>query len=213
MNQIDICNQALALLGDRRITRLDDAAQQSDPLARYCAEFYPTARREALAAHRWSFAKASAVLVRREDVPAIGKFTYTHVRPTACLRVMTLLQGQTLVDGVPTVYAGGIDSFELVGKDIKSNHLHVALEFIQDVITPADWSPHFVPAVVTLLASYLAGPIADDDRKSGQLRDLYERVSLPNAQFYDSVQDNSGENNDSGIRRAGDPLLQSRYKS
>ena len=54
---IDICNQALAHLGDRRISRLDEDAQVTDALVRFCSEYYEQAKQEVLAAHRWTFAK------------------------------------------------------------------------------------------------------------------------------------------------------------
>ena len=214
MSPIDICNQALAHIGDRRITRLDDEAQATDPLVRFCSEFYESARTEALAAHRWSFAKGAEVLVRRTDTPVIGRFTYTHIKPVGCLRVMQLIKGYLSGDEVtPSSYRGNIDSFEIVGKDIKSNYQFLALEYIKDVTDPSDWSPHFRAAVSRLLAHYLAGAIADNPGLASQQLDIYEKVALTNAQYYDAVQDNSGENSDQTVRKAGSPLYRSRFAS
>lgn len=211
---VDICNQALSHIGDRRIERLDDEAQQFDPIARYCAEFYPQARTETLAAHRWSFAKKDAVLSRVTDQPAIGKFSYTHRKPSDCLRVHHLIPGGALDDeGNPTEYTGKVDKFELVGRDIKSNYQHVAVRYTCDEEDPGVWSPHCRAAVARKLAHYLAGVIGDDPVGMGnQQLKLYEEVDLPNAQFYDSVQDESGENLQIETRRAESPLLQERYQ-
>ena len=42
---------------------------------------------------------------------------------------------------------------------------------------------------------------------------IYETVDLPNAQYYDAVQDSSGENSDLSDRLAGSPSLQARYSN
>ncbi len=59
MSDLDICNKALALLGDQDIASLSEEAQESDPVTRQCTIFYKDARRTALEAHRWSFAKVA----------------------------------------------------------------------------------------------------------------------------------------------------------
>tara|TARA_R110000772_G_scaffold55100_1_gene125716 strand:+ start:2663 stop:3355 length:693 start_codon:yes stop_codon:yes gene_type:complete len=212
---IDICNQALAHLGDRRITRLDDDAATDDALVRYCAEFYLQARQEALAAHRWSFAKSTTALSRRTDITVIG-YTYAHELPADRLRVLRLVPGSQLkdADGVVTgisYQTRGIDSFKIVSTQVWSNYEFLALEYIQDVTNPTIWTPHFRAAVARLLAHYLAGPTADDPNESASQLRLYEDVALPNAQYYDSVQDNSGENSNHDNRLATSRSLQARY--
>tara|TARA_R110000850_G_C9996151_1_gene468200 strand:- start:35310 stop:36005 length:696 start_codon:yes stop_codon:yes gene_type:complete len=212
---IDICNQALAHLGDRRITRLDDDAATDDALVRYCAEFYLNARQEALAAHRWSFAKASAALNRRTDITVIGH-TYAHELPTDRLRLLRLVPGSQLRDA-DGVAAGisyqkmGIDNFKIVDTQVWSDYEFLAIEYIRDVTNPTTWSPHFRAAVARLLASYLAGPTADNPDESTKQMRIYEEVALPNAQYYDAVQDGSGENSNHSDRLARSGSIQSRY--
>ena len=213
MSPIDICNMALAHLGDRRISRLDDDAQVSDALVRYCSEFYAQARQEVLAAHRWTFAKNAVELSRRTDVTVIG-FSYAHQLPENLIRLMRLVPGaQAVVANVvqPTVFQSTqIDRFKIVGTKVWTDYEHIAIEYVQDVNNPDDWTPHFRAAVARLLASYLAGPTADNpDEVNKQIR-IYETVTLPNAQFYDSVQDNSGENSDRLTRLATSPSLTAR---
>lgn len=212
---IDICNMALAHLGDRRITRLDDDAATDDALVRYCSEFYLQARQEALAAHRWSFAKATAALSRRTDITVIG-FTYAHELPADRMRLLRLVPGSELRDADGIVTGIGyetrkIDQFKIVGTQVWSNSEFVALEYIKDETNPSVWLPHFRAAVARLLAHYLAGPTADNPDESAKQLRIYEDVALPNAQYYDSVQDNSGENSDRKTRLATSPSLQARY--
>lgn len=214
MSPIDICNMGLALLGDRRITRLDDDAADADALVRYCTEFYTQARQEALAAHRWTFAKHSVALSQRADVTVIG-YAYAHGLPTDNLRLMRLIPGTEIVTG--GVVTGisypnkGVDSFKIVGTTVWSDTKLLALEYVRDTKDPDEWTPHFRMAVARLLASYVAGPTTDDPKEVDRHMRVYETVALPNAQFYDAVQDNSGENSGATSRLAGSPILKSRY--
>ena len=214
MSPIDICNMALAHLGDRRITRLDDDAQISDALVRYCAEFYNQARQETLAAHRWTFAKHAEGLSRRSDTLVIG-YRYAHALPSDRVRLMRLVPGFQPVGvdapvGTTRYEDRSIDKFKIVGKNVWSDSEHVAIEYVRDVSDPSDWTPHFRAAVARLLASYLAGPTADDPNEVNKQKRIYETIDLPNAQYYDAVQDNSGENSDHETRLAGSLSLQAR---
>ena len=199
MSPIDVCNQALAHLGDRRITRLDDDAQLSDALVRYCAEYYRQARQEVLAAQRWTFAKHSVWLSRRTDTTPFG-FNYVHQMPEDSIRLLRLMDSQYQ-----------IDRFKIVGQQVWTDFEKVAIEYIRDVDNPDDWTPHFRAAVARLLASYLAGPVADDPNEVTNQKRIYETIDLPNAQFYDAVQDNSGENSEHQTRLANSGSLRSRY--
>jgi hypothetical protein len=217
MSPIDVCNMALAHLSDRRISRIDSDAQISDALVRYCSEFYEPARRETLAAHRWTFAKAAASLSARSDVTIIN-FDYAHQLPNDLLRLMQLIPGAEIKDSAGTVtginFSGSkIDRFKIVGGQVWSNYPHLAVEYIRDVEDPDEWTPHFIAAVARRLAAYLAGPISDNPNESANQMRIYETVDLPNAQYYDAVQDNSGENSDLSGRIAGSPLLQARFNS
>ena len=208
MSPVDICNIALAHIGDRRITRLDDDAQAADALVRYCAEFYELAKTQALMAHRWSFAKQVAALSQQANPVLLGDFQYSHVLPTDLLRLMTVYRGKLNDDDV-LVYVNTIDHFKIVGRKLWSKTSDVAIEYIANVADPTYWTPHFQAAVARLLAHYLAGAIADDPRSANMHLEIYEKNALPNAQFYDSVQDNSGENDDLNVIRANSALLRS----
>ena len=101
----------------------------------------------------------------------------------------------------------------MVGVQVWSQYADVAIEYIQVVNDPDEWTHHFRAAVARLLASYLARPTADNPDESNKQKRIYETVDLPNAQYYDAVQDNSGENSDHETRIAGSNSLQSRYST
>jgi hypothetical protein len=208
MSPVDICNIALAHIGDRRITRMDADAQAQDALVRYCVEFYELAKTQALAAHRWSFAKEAAELVQQSNPVIVGNYAYSHVLPTDLLRLLTVYYGKLNADDV-YVYANEVDHFKKVGRKLWSNTPQIAIEYIANVDDPKQWSPHFQAAVARLLAHYLAGSIADNPQMANTHLEIYEKNALPNAQFYDSVQDNSGENDDLNTLRADSKLFRS----
>lgn len=211
---------ALAHLGDRRIDRLDDEAQEFDNLVRYCAEFYTQARQEVLAAQRWTFANFTQRLSARRDQDPIG-YGYAHQLPSDLMRLLRPIYGvessvESGVGGLPPIFPSGphggtIDRFKIVGNFIWTDHQHVALEYVRDVENPSEWTPHFRGAVARLLASFLAGPLADNPGAVMEHKRIYETVDLPNAQYYDAVQDNSNENSDKETRLARSPSLNSRY--
>jgi len=212
MDPVQICNTALAHIGDRRITQLDQAAQESNALVRLCAEFYDQARKVTLAAHRWSFAKKAAILTRNPAAVLFGPFRFSHYLPEDHIRTMKLHRGGPPVDGIDPPYTGQIDHFQIMSGEIWSNDEYIGLEYIFDNQDPAKWTPHFQAAVARLMAHYIAGALADNPAMAARMLEIYERNDLPNAQFYDSVQDNSGENGfrDQGTRLAGSPSLRSR---
>ena len=208
---VDICNIALAHIGDRRITRLDDAGATTDGLVRYCQEFYALARNQALAAHRWSFAKTPVALSQEATPFLIGKFTYSHAMPSNSLRLLTVYRGSINPTTLAVTYNGGtVDDFKLVDGKLWSNDAELAIEYISEKTDPSRWSPHFQAAVARLLAHYLAGVVADNPGEAMRHIELYEKSDLPNAQFYDSVQDNSGENDDLGTIRSDSDFLKTR---
>ena len=210
---IDICNLALGHLGDRRITRLDDEAARDDGLVRYCAEFYNQARTEVLEAQEWGFAKRTQELTRRNGVNPIG-FNYAQILPEDQLRLISLHPGSiSTTTGETRFRRGKLDLFEIVGMDVWTNEQLVAAKYIKDSTNPTEWSSHVRAAVGRLLASFLAGPLADDPRMVKSQKEIYESVDLPNAQYYDAVQDRSGENSDVYDRRSTSALIQSHGSS
>lgn len=225
MSPIDVCNQALAHLSDRRITRLDDDAQTSDALVRYCSEFYDISRLQVLAAQRWSFAKKVVELTQRTDQVVLG-FKYSHQLPEDHIRLICVHPGYLLKQsgskpssnrkkigrtGSDVDYqAKRLDRFKIMGNQLWTNEEFIAIEYVADINNPSDWTPHFLAAVARLLASYLAGPVADNPNEAQNQKRIYETIDLPNAQFYDAIQDNSGENSNHQLRTEQSLSLRSR---
>jgi hypothetical protein len=209
VSSVDICNIALAHLGDQEITRLDEEAAEENPLVRYCRQYYETARQTALETFEWSFAMKSQELSRRTNVATPG-FLYAQVLPEDCLKLLTLHEG-TLdnTTGIYSFHSEKMDYFRIVGLDVWTNIQTVSAFYTADVTDPTMWSGHFRFAVARLLASLLAGPLTDNPGEATRQKEIYETVDLPNAQYYDAVQDRSGENSNMVSVRARDAFLNS----
>ena len=87
---VQICNQALDLLGADPIADLEDPSKA----AGLCKRNYPLARDAALRAYPWNCAVARAQLAALASAPLYG-FTAAYQLPVNCLRVLD-------VDGDPS---------------------------------------------------------------------------------------------------------------
>ena len=83
MGVVNICNQALLLLGERTIQSLDEDSTQ----AKVCAAFYETSRDACLRELKPSFARKRAVLTAVGPKPAWG-FDNAYQLPQDCLLVI-----------------------------------------------------------------------------------------------------------------------------
>lgn len=86
---VDICNTALAHLGDianvSSISPPDQSAQ-----ARHCARFYPMALQQAQEMHSWNFGTRRSALALISPVPApnvINQWDFVYALPANCLNV------------------------------------------------------------------------------------------------------------------------------
>ena len=83
MTDLQLCNLALARLGEARVYDLTE----DQFVAVQCARQFPLAAEEVLRSHRWNFASARVALSRLAEAPAFG-FKYAYALPTDCLRVL-----------------------------------------------------------------------------------------------------------------------------
>lgn len=156
---VDICNLALAKIGDRaNVTSIDppEGSAQAD----HCARFYPIARDEALEANDWSFAST---------YDSVAKVVYTNARwahcyalPADCLvvREVVLHHGQT-VPLDPRRPQWELATRDDTGAKILMTHLGdvVSIRYTRRVVDPTRYSALFSAALVFLLASMLAGAV------------------------------------------------------
>lgn len=81
--KLDICNMALAILGQVDLSSLQEENQR----AQLCNQYYDIVRQQLLRSHDWSFAKAveKLSLLKQDEERGLAQFVYN--KPTKCLFV------------------------------------------------------------------------------------------------------------------------------
>lgn len=152
-SQIDICNLALANLGQN-----PDLVSINPPdgtkYAASAALFWPIALDKILNEHDWQFAtRATALVSASVDLPECWSNAYAL--PALFLKPV-LLQDAEQTD--PNV---GID-YEIRGGILYCNSDSVVLRHVYRNTNTAEYSNSFVAAFGALMAHYLAAPVAKD---------------------------------------------------
>ncbi len=83
MGVVNICNQALFLLGENKIQSLEEDSTEAD----VCAEFYPSSRDACLRELKPSFARKRTIFTTAGPKPAWG-FGNSYALPQDCLLVI-----------------------------------------------------------------------------------------------------------------------------
>lgn len=175
---VDICNLALAHLGDDATVSSIDPPEGSAQ-AEHCARFYPIARDAVLEAHDWNFASTRAVLA--QVTPNWSSWAYCYTLPAECLRVISVLPPDALddysasyVDAAAVGYPGAqlvggraqympqeysIETDDADRALLYTNQAQAVARYTRRVRDTTKFSPLMVDALTRLLASYLAGPV------------------------------------------------------
>ena len=158
-NAVDICNLALANLGDvADITSLDPP--EGSAQAERCAQFYPLAVSTLLEAHEWGFAtKREALVPYSENSRDDWRFAYAM--PARCIRIIDINDGP--FPQRPTEFAKSRYDYEIGlnasgQKCLYTNLDNAIIRYIAD-IDEYLFPSNFVMALSWKLAGMLAGPM------------------------------------------------------
>ena len=156
-SEIDICNMALARLGDEAtVSSLypPEGSQQAE----HCARMYPMARDSLLELHEWGFATKRAMLA--EFAGIWQGWVYAYAVPADCIKILAVYPPDAKDDGQAQAYER-----EMVGTQsvIYTNQPVATVPYIPRVTDTTKFSPLFVEAPGWLMASYLAGPVIKGD--------------------------------------------------
>ena len=172
-SEVDICNLALAHLGDTATVASIDPPEGSAQ-AEHCARFYPIARDSLLEMHTWWFA------TKRAQLAQLGagwpEWDYAYAQPADALNIIAILPPDASDDysatgsNVPTA-AGGAYVPQAFSCEVDANRADViytdqedaVLRYTGVVTDPTKFSPLFVVSLSWHLASMLAGPILKGD--------------------------------------------------
>ena len=205
MSPTEICNIALAHIGDARINSID-GTETNEVI---CKTYYNQARREVIETVPWTFARKRALLSTLAETPAF-KWSFQAALPSDYVRVLIVRAGNAADD--PEVVDRVLDSFEVSGGNILTDSDLIGLYYIADIDNPGAYSPSFVTALARLMASYIAISISGDPRMALAQREIYRREDLPRAQYLDQVQDRSNENGEVEFNKRRSPLIAARFK-
>lgn len=188
-SEVDICNLALARLGDSA-TVSSISPPEGSAQAEHCKRFYPIARDALLELHDWHFA------TRRKTLAAISgswaPWAYAYAPPADCLRIVAILPPESAeTDAQPFERELGP-----VGEAvILTNQDEAVARYVAKVTDTTRFSPLFVDALAWLLASHLAGPLLKGDAGIKMTQQCYSTglALLARATVSDANQRKSGQ--------------------
>lgn len=192
-SEIDICNDALAHLGDEAsvssINPPDGSAQ-----AALCARFYPLSRDSLLEMHAWGFATKRVSLALLTNTST--EWAYCYAVPSDMLNVLSVLASDATDDYssfavMPFTQPGTVNtgnsiytprpfSIETVnGVDVIYTDISDAMmRYTAYVTDTTKFSPLFKDALAWLLASKLAGPILKGDKGAQMTQEAYKMFKV-----------------------------------
>jgi hypothetical protein len=159
MTEIDICNLALARLGDARITALSNSTAQGT----YCSLFYAQTVKELQSDYPWQFCRKIATLTAT-TAPAMG-YPAAYTLPADYIRVMRLNNiGEDENFG----------NYEIFGQTIHTTETGtVRLDYIASVTDTTKFPALFIELLTIKLAGLLAMPLTGSKDLFAQMAELF----------------------------------------
>lgn len=155
---VDICNLALAHLGDEATVSSIDPPEGSAQ-AEHCQRWYPVARDTLLEMHDWRFATKRVLLaLTTSDTFEWG---YAYALPSNMLRALKVLPETGKATDDTEDFDQQLDADD--AQIILTNCEDASLMYTLRVTDTTRFPPLFVEALAWLLASYLAGPLVKGD--------------------------------------------------
>lgn len=168
---VDLCNLALAHLGEAPIAALDD----DTAAGRACATCYEVTRDEVLRSHRWNFATKRVLAVKLATAPAFG-WSAAFALPADCLRVLEVNDSES----------GASAAWIIEGRSLLLNAGECRLLYIASVQDVTLFDSVFATALALRLGAVLAEIIRGATGKTADLMAQYERVTAPLARRVDA---------------------------
>jgi len=203
--EIDICNLALAHLGDDA-TIASINPPEGSAQAEHAARFYPIARNSLLESHTWNFASKRSSLATTTNT--LSQWDYAYVAPADMMTPVAIISptsqndyatrmaagdtpGNLTANYAPTIVAGQYtpQQFAVEGIYIYTNQDNAMLRYQSLVTDTTKFSPIFVITLSWHLASMLAGPIIKGDQGMAQVKRCAElmRTYLSSAKQQDNL--------------------------
>lgn len=156
MNQIDICNMALALINRERIDSLEDSSQE----AKMCKTFYDHERKRLLKMYSWGFARKTDQLALR--VNTIPGWDFIYGLPQDCINMLFVFNDMTVERREFNRQDFRIVTVTGSDKVIACNLEDAWAEYIYNYRDTESFSEEFVEALTHSLAAKLALPLTSN---------------------------------------------------
>ena len=178
---VDICNEAMDLLGANIITSLTENSKE----ARLCNRRFETVRDAVLRSHPWNIAITRASLAKDSDAPAFG-FASQFTLPTDpyCLRVISFWNSS--VDNEVAAYDSNV-MFKIEGRKVLSNEGSCSITYIARVTDTEQYDSLLSSAIAHKLASEVAYAVTGSNSVSQAMQGLYE-LRLREAKSVDAME-------------------------
>ena len=184
--EVDICNLALAHLGDdATIASLNPP--EGSAQAEKAARFYPIARNSLLEMHTWNFAAKRGNIALTTN--SLDQWDYAYVAPADMMSPVAIISptaqndyatrmsagdtpGGITSNYAPTIVAGQYSpqQFAIEGDLIYTNQENAMLRYQAFITDPSLFSPLFVITLSWHLASMLAGPVIKGDQGAAEAK-------------------------------------------
>ena len=195
---VDICNLALAHLGDNATIASIDPPEGSAQ-AEHCQRFYPIARDTLLEMHSWSFATKRAYGAEVENTWPMWEYAYAMpgdasdiiaiLPPEAKDDYSTHFTPETYPDFYtnysPSVAAGqyvpqkfAVETAADGSEIILTNQKQAVLRYHAKITDPTKFSPLFTITLSWHLASMLAGPVIKGDQGAAEAKRCVAMTTL-----------------------------------
>ena len=184
--EVDICNLALAHLGDDA-TIATIKPPEGSAQAEKAARFYPIARDSLLEMHTWYFAATGGALAL--TTVTLDQWEYAYQAPADLMTPVAIISpsaqndyatrmsagdtpGGITSNYAPTIVAGQYSpqQFAVEGAYIYTNQENAVLRYQAYVTDPTLFSPLFINTLSWHLASMLAGPVIKGDQGAAEAK-------------------------------------------
>lgn len=187
MNEVQLCNLALSLIGNKTITSIQNPQSSEEKI---CSVWYEITKKDALIKCSPNFARHREYIPVSTVIPAFG-FQYCFKKPNDCLKVIGIgnadeLQNDYIVEG------------DYIHTNITDDNA-LPIRFVKDITDETKFSIPFINYFIVLLARNICYQLNKDQSITSYLEQLKDKRL---------IEANTEENQESKIK----VVYNSRYK-
>lgn len=188
---VDICNLALARLGDEaRVVSINPPDQSAQ--ANYCSIFYDMTLKSVLSDYPWAF--ASQVIALASVTNNDARWLYAYGLPADCLTINNAFPTDSVsYDSVTNNVAYVLKRGQSGRLELFTNQLNISIDYTQSITDTTLFDALFIDALAFRLAANLAGVIIKGDTGAAAAMKLMQfyKVLLKGAMENDANSQNA----------------------